>query len=766
MKSKRLLAVMLSGFMVLGSMTPVFAEEVKNENTKDNAVVSEEQQGNDVNSSEEVKTNDEAVTDKDNEDKTSEDVKAEDEKKAEENTSSNESSKTVKSTSKFVKSSSKTAKAVVTNQVDETTGFKFSYDEDTKEAALTGVGTFSATEESFTVPREVNVAGSDEKYTVTSIAVSAFFDEAPFASIKYLTIPKNIEFVGFASFGEAFKNVETVTFEEGSHLKEIGSGAFCYLSKIKSITIPKSVEKIDYNTFSGCSSLSSFEFEEGSALKSLGSSGAVFDECPNLTSIVLPKSLEVLSGLKSSSITSIAFEEGSKLKTIANYAFSGSKITEITIPKSVESIGDSAFSDCSDLTSITFEKGSALTSIGFQTFADSGIKRITIPKNVTTLDTHAFSGCSALEMMDTEEGSDLTSIDRILSGGYDNLKTIRMTSPNITSVDSSFGKKSDGTKVDGFTIIAHKGSAASKSALYKYCENNNDGSWVFKTEGVCHGPDEVATTRVEPTCLTPGSVTYQAGTCECGNEVSEQVSVVLPVSRTHDYKDITDKEATCTDKGSKHRECSVCGDKEDGSDVDIPMLAHTYAEIIDTPATCTEEGSKHSECSVCNTKKENSDEKIGVLPHTFDKEVVDKEATCTVKGSKHVVCSVCNTIDDSSYEDIAMLPHKFDKEVIDKEATYTEEGSKHTECSICGTKKEGSDVVIPKIVKEEDKNNNNNNGDSTSDGSTVTKTGNDKTAVNTPQTSDEMNMVLYVLLGLVSLGAVGTVGYKLKKRNI
>ena len=127
-----------------------------------------------------------------------------------------------------------------------------------------------------------------------------------------------------------------------------------------------------------------------------------------------------------------------------------------------------------------------------------------------------------------------------------------------------------------------------------------------------------------------------------------------------------------------------------------------------------------------------------------------------------------------------MLAHKFDKEVVDKEATYTEEGSKHTECSVCGTKKEGSDVIIPKIVKEDDKNDNNNdnnvsgssnnnpsnNGNSTSSGSTVTKTGSDKTAVNTPHISDEMNMVLYVLLGLVSLGAVGTVGYKLKKRNI
>ena len=100
--------------MVLRSMAPVFAEEVtNNENTKDNAVVSEEQQGNDVSNSEEVKTNEEAVTDKDNEEKTSGDVKAK------ESISSNETSKTVKL-------SSKTAKAVATDQVDEATGFKFS----------------------------------------------------------------------------------------------------------------------------------------------------------------------------------------------------------------------------------------------------------------------------------------------------------------------------------------------------------------------------------------------------------------------------------------------------------------------------------------------------------------------------------------------------------------------------------------------------------------------------------------------------------------
>ena len=143
MKSKRLLAVMLSGFKVFTSMTPVFAEEVKNENTKDNAVVREEQQGTDINNSEEVKDNEEAViTDKYEQDKTSEDVKAE------ESVSSNETSKTVKS-------SSKTVKAVVTKNIDETTGLEFSYN-DTNKATITGIGSFSG--DVLEIPKKVKAS--------------------------------------------------------------------------------------------------------------------------------------------------------------------------------------------------------------------------------------------------------------------------------------------------------------------------------------------------------------------------------------------------------------------------------------------------------------------------------------------------------------------------------------------------------------------------------------------------------------------------------
>ena len=111
--------------------------------------------------------------------------------------------------------------------------------------------------------------------------------------------------------------------------------------------------------------------------------------------------------------------------------------------------------------------------------------------------------------------------------------------------------------------------------------------------------------------------------CECGNKAD---------ITAHNFKWIVDKEATATEKGSKHEECTVCGYKktavdipkidshnhnygtewkydstnhwhecEDGNKADI--TAHTFKQIIDKEATATEKGSKHEECTVCGYKK-------------------------------------------------------------------------------------------------------------------------------------------------------------------
>ena len=67
----------------------------------------------------------------------------------------------------------------------------------------------------------------------------------------------------------------------------------------------------------------------------------------------------------------------------------------------------------------------------------------------------------------------------------------------------------------------------------------------------------------------------------------------------HDWAWKTDKEATCTEAGEKHEECSVCSAKRNEG-TEIPAKGHTVVTDKGKAATCTKAGltaGKH--CSVC-----------------------------------------------------------------------------------------------------------------------------------------------------------------------
>ena len=101
--------------------------------------------------------------------------------------------------------------------------------------------------------------------------------------------------------------------------------------------------------------------------------------------------------------------------------------------------------------------------------------------------------------------------------------------------------------------------------------------------------------------------------CECGNKAD---------ITAHTFKQIIDKKATATEKGSKHEECTVCGYKK--AAVDIPKIDshnHNYG----TEWKYDETNHWH-ECECGN--------KADITAHTF-KQIIDKKATATEKGSKH-----------------------------------------------------------------------------------------------------------------------------------
>ena len=119
------------------------------------------------------------------------------------------------------------------------------------------------------------------------------------------------------------------------------------------------------------------------------------------------------------------------------------------------------------------------------------------------------------------------------------------------------------------------------------------------------------------------------------------------------------KDATCTEKGIKERQCAKCGETEKE---EIAALGHTEVADEAIEPTCTATGKtagKH--CSVCHEVLVAQKE-IAALGHT---EVVDEAVapTCAATGKtagKH--CSVCGEI-IVAQEEIAVLGHTYANEI-------------------------------------------------------------------------------------------------------
>ncbi len=246
--------------------------------------------------------------------------------------------------------------------------------------------------------------------------------------------------------------------------------------------------------------------------------------------------------------------------------------------------------------------------------------------------------------------------------------------------------------------------------------------------------------------------------CECGNKANIMA---------HTFKQIIDKEATATEKGSKHEECTVCGYKK--AAVDIPKIdshnhnygtewkydetnhwhececgekadikAHTFKQIIDKEATATEKGLKHEECTVCGYKKAAVDiPKIDSHNHNYGTEW------------KYDKTNHWHECEDGEKADITA--HNF-KWIIDKEATTAEKGSKHEECTVCGYKKTAVDIPVTDFGNSSDDQPNKPINTASSESSSANQT---NKPINTasPKTGNSGNMILWIVL-LIAGGGV------------
>ncbi len=242
-------------------------------------------------------------------------------------------------------------------------------------------------------------------------------------------------------------NITVPSSLDGKTVVELGSEAFKGAKQITGVTLPSSVKKMEYGAFRNCANLSNINLGQLEAI-----SFDVFENCPSLTTVTIPKTLitgssnvgGVFTG--TTNLTSVTFEDGltqipsgilrnckgittvnipNTVVEINECAFQNSGIEEIIIPSSVKKMEYGAFRNCANLSNINLGQ---LEAISFDVFENCpSLTTVTIPKTLITGSSNVggvFTGTTNLTSVTFEDG-----LTQIPSGILRNCKGI--TTVNI-----------------------------------------------------------------------------------------------------------------------------------------------------------------------------------------------------------------------------------------------------------------------------------------------------------------------------------------------
>ena len=213
--------------------------------------------------------------------------------------------------------------------------------------------------------------------------------------------------------------IETIEFDSGSMLKEIGDSAFKGLVKLTDFDIPNTVTKIGDNAFDGCNLLA-IVLPDG--LLTIGN--YAFNGCSGLTKVDLPNNVTEIGSYAFANCTSLEefnINDDSQLNTILKGAFQSTALQSFKFTANLQNVENILFNGCQSLATVyynitelqndykvsrMFENVTSLTTIIIEEgvmdipaiFAcASAVKSITIPSTVTNISSFGFGECTALE---------------------------------------------------------------------------------------------------------------------------------------------------------------------------------------------------------------------------------------------------------------------------------------------------------------------------------------------------------------------------------
>ena len=265
--------------------------------------------------------------------------------------------------------------------------YKYTVSED--KATITGYTGNSA---------KVEIPSKIKEYTVEKIGEYAFYN---CASLKNITIPNSVDELEYSAFNSC-KNLENVIIPDS--VNEIGCAAFESCTSLESIKIPDSVNKIGYSAFLLCTSLKNIKISNG--VKKIESS--TFESCTSLSNITIPDNVNEIEYSAFESCTSLVTVSGGKnVEKIGGKAFSSCRRLEnITLSSSIQECGTRIFEGCEKLKTIGPASGNYNIKIGFMEkipsnlFNNSEVIEVVLPDTVKTIEERAFSSCGMLKKID------------------------------------------------------------------------------------------------------------------------------------------------------------------------------------------------------------------------------------------------------------------------------------------------------------------------------------------------------------------------------
>lgn len=178
-----------------------------------------------------------------------------------------------------------------------------------------------------------------------------FLDKEP--STSEITFKNLEDFLNVDKQGFRFNKAATkVTIPDGA--VKIRKSMFFHCMKLKTICLPKTIQKINDYAFADCEELTQIEGFEECEIRGIRTSA--FEGCINLKTITIPKTAKFIGGAAFKGCTSlekVEMDENSVLRWIDDHSFSNcSSLKSIYLPKTVENIGVSAFIGCTSLKEI------------------------------------------------------------------------------------------------------------------------------------------------------------------------------------------------------------------------------------------------------------------------------------------------------------------------------------------------------------------------------------------------------------------------------